>query len=238
VIEVRHVALPPGLSVLALRDPGGDLTLFVSDTLGPDRQRAAIKVALRASRRAKWEPTVIPGLAAAAAICGRTWFGGLLRALRAHSVVVTAATAATVAAAAASLALVPHHGSQLAPGATGQPGQAQRSAHGGSHGAGPHGSGAAHHGTSPHSGSTGQSGQAGPSPNPTASLVSGSPAPSSTPKRHTQAPSPSPTQRSPSSTPTPIPKHSASPTPTPTPSRGSGNGGDTCVKVLGITVCL
>ncbi len=225
MIAVKHVALPPGLSVLALRDPGGDLTLFVSDALGPDRQRAAIRVALRASRRANWETALIPGLAAAAAAYGRTWFGGLLRALRAHSVVTTAATAATVAAAAFSIALVPHHGSQLAPGSSGQPGQAQRSAHGGSSGAGPHGSGAQH----------------GPSPKPTTSLVSGSSAPSSTPTQHTQAPSPSPTQRAPSSTPTPWPTPTPTPTtssaPTPAPSQGSSGGG-TCVTLLRVTLCL
>ncbi len=54
MIRLSHVRLPPGLSVLASRGPGDDLTVYVSDQLAPERQRAAVREALRAFRRAGW----------------------------------------------------------------------------------------------------------------------------------------------------------------------------------------
>lgn len=54
MIRVSHISLPPGLSAIARRDADDELSVYVSDALDPARQRAAVRAALRASRRQPW----------------------------------------------------------------------------------------------------------------------------------------------------------------------------------------
>jgi DNA-directed RNA polymerase specialized sigma24 family protein len=82
VIRVSHVILPAGLSALARRGADGELSVYVSDTLDPDRQRAAV----RAARREGWR-TFLPVPSAVLLLApGVSWLRRAARALRAHPV--------------------------------------------------------------------------------------------------------------------------------------------------------
>jgi hypothetical protein len=209
VIRVSHITLPPGLSAFALRGPHDELSVYVSDALQPARQRAAVRIALRASRRAGWR-TALPAPSVALLLAlGVSWLRGAARVLRAHAVAWGTTTAVLAATSAAVyVAAVPHgHGPvasarPAAPATTYQPSQqaAQPTAH-------PH---PTHH-----------------SSQPPASAPAAAPAPLST-----VAVPPTPAPNAPSST----PPASASPTSAPSPSPSSGSGH--CIKLLGIQVCL
>jgi hypothetical protein len=212
VIRITHVSLPPGLSALAQRGPDGELSVYVSDTLPPERQRAAVRVALRASRRSGWRDAMLPvpslGLLIAAGLRGAG------RVLRLHwAAFGTAATVAAATAAAVYIAAAPH-GHQPATAArppapaTSQPAVPA-------------------HGTAPRPGrsrpATGPP-KAGPRTAPRAlATVAARPTPAS------KAPSPpaSSAPAPPSTSPSPRPR----PSPTPHQSRH-------CVKILGIRVCV
>jgi hypothetical protein len=216
VISVRHTTLPEGLSALALRDHGGNLTLFVSDAITPDRQRAAVRAALGASRRAGWRAVLIPLPIAAMLIHVRTGFSAFIKACQAHAA-VTAATVLAVVAAAVVVAVVPHRAAPPVsaantPAASSQP-------------AGP-GSSASHQGSAGHSR---HGNQAPRSSEPRTAASTGGPSASG------RAPSPAP---SPTVTPTarPTPTTSAAPTPSPSP-KPSSRGGP-CIWLLGIKVCV
>jgi len=226
VIAVRHVTMPEGLSVLAVRDPSGGLTLFVSDGICAERQRAAVRVALRACRRSGWRGTLIPALVPtlgasllARLARGRTWLGGITRILRAHAAVTTAATVLTVATAAVTVALVPQHGNHLASAGNG--------AHRSAQGSAVLGGRANHRGGGPRSRPKAHQ-RARPKPEPTTPVPSGSAAPSPARTHGTPTPSASPTSRAPTPT----------PTPTPSPTRSPGGSGGTCIWLLGLKVCL
>jgi hypothetical protein len=109
MIRISHITLPAGLHAIAQRGPDSELTVYVSDALPADRQRAAVRIALRASRRRDWR-ALLPVPAAAFLALG---LGGLRRAagvLRAHAVAWGTVSAAVAAAASAAvyIAVVPH----------------------------------------------------------------------------------------------------------------------------------
>ncbi len=110
MIRISHVPLPPGLSALAQRSPDGDLTVFVSDTLPADRQRAAVRTALRAARRPDWRAALPAPSAAVLLAFAAGWFRRAAGAARAHLVTFASASAVVVAAGAvaAYLATAPH----------------------------------------------------------------------------------------------------------------------------------
>jgi hypothetical protein len=215
VIRVTHVSLPTGLSALARRGPGGDLLVYVSQALTPDRQREAVRAALRAARGAGWR-----GLLPAPSLALLAFGAALLRraagALRAHAVAWgTAATVLAASAATVYLTLAPHHHGQP-PGADrpGGPGSGLVTGAGHPPGAGRAASHARHTSRSPQPGAGGRS---GPAPRPVVS-VTVSPRPST-------APSPAP-----STSPSPQPSSSASPSPRPKR--------HCIINLLGIRICL
>lgn len=216
VISVRHTTLPEGLSVLAVRNPGGNVTLFVSDAITPDRQRAAVRAALSASRRADWRAVLIPLPVAVMLTHVRTSLSAVIKACQAHAA-VTAAAVLAVAAAAAIVAVVPHRVAPHVSAANTPAGSAQPAGPGGS---------------ASHRGSTGHSRHGNHVPLGGGPSTAPSTGRSSAPGR---APSPAP---SPTATPTarPTPTTSAAPTSSPTP-KPSGGGG-TCIWLLGIKVCV
>jgi hypothetical protein len=216
VISVRHTTLPEGLSALALRDHGGNLTLFVSDAITPDRQRAAVRAALGASRRAGWRAVLIPLPIAALLIHVRAWFSAFIKACQAHAA-VTAATVLAVVAVAVVVAVVPH---RAAP-----PVSAANTPAASSQSAGP-GSSASQQGSAGHSRHRNRV------PRSTEPRTTASTGGSSASGR---APSPAP---SPTVTPTarPTPTTSAASTPSPSPKPSSGGG--PCIWLLGIRVCV
>lgn len=221
MIRVRHEPLPAGLSAVVRRRSGGDTDIVVSTLLTPARQRAAVRVGLRAARPADQRsvlPVPLLGLLALAWASARA----IARGLRLHPVaLVTAAGAVTtVAAAAVVIAVVPpQHGPEgSAHPATGAlsrpapapaPGQsAGRPARSSQPAAGPHSSGL---------------------PTPTVipvadHSVTASSGPSTTPGESR----PSPGSAQPSSTP------AAEPSPSPS----TGGGGGVCIDLLGLRVCL
>lgn len=241
MITVRHVRLPAGLSALALPGHDGNMTVFLSDTIAPDQQRAAVRAALGASRRAGWRGALLPVGAAALAFRSRSLLGGFVTACRNHAVLTAAAagTAATVAVATTVIALVPHHSQPVTSAGSASPGRTHVAVPGGQNSPA-HRPGAKHPNPARHSRRAGhQAAAPAPgSPKPTASATL--PGPTPTPR-----PSPTPTSR-----PTPTPSHSAHPTATPSPTptstgggggggggSGGGSGGGLCVWLLGVKVC-
>ena len=113
MIRVSHVSLQAGLNALARRGPADELTVYVSDALPPDRQRAAVRIALRASRRAGWRALLPAPSVALLLASGMTWLRRAASALRAHSVAWGTASAVLAAASTAVyFAAAPHqHGS-------------------------------------------------------------------------------------------------------------------------------
>jgi hypothetical protein len=240
VIRINHVTLPEGLSCFARRNPDGEFDVFVSRTLSADRQRAAVRLALTASRRAGWR-ALLPVPAAGLLAGFRGWLGrlgGIGRVLRLHPVASAASTAVVVAGAVVAATVLPHpHGrissGELRPPATGAPAPAPGSGHS-STGAPSTGS--------PRSRQHGQASETQPTPG-TTEKASPAPGHSTGPApTHGSAPAPSespqPTESESSSPvttqPSPTPAPSSQPSPTPT----SKGGGKDCIKLLGVTVCL
>jgi hypothetical protein len=235
VIRINHVTLPPGLSAFARRDSAGDLEVFVSRALPPDRQRAAVRVALRASRRAGWRGALLPVPVAGMLAGGRRWLRLVSRFVRAHLVATAAAAACALAVTEIVIAVLPQQpghvgGGQLpAPAAVAPPpGQSTHSAgrppaHARGHAAQPHptpGTAGAVGSPAPGGGTSAPGQNTAPAPGQSTTPASGhstTPAPGSS-----SQPTPSPVTSQPSSSPKPAPSHS----------------GNTCVKVLGLTICL
>jgi hypothetical protein len=220
VIRVRHELLPSGLSAVVRQRPGGETDIVVSTLLAPARQRAAVRVGLRATRRADQRsvlPVPLLGVLALAWASARA----IGRGLRLHpAALVAAAGAITVVTAAAVVIGVvpPQHGpvgsghpaaGALSPAAP-APGQsAVRPARSTQPAAGP--------------GSTS-------TPAPSVVPVADHPvAASSQPTPAPAEPEPSPGSALPSPT-TPA----AQPSPSPT----AGGGGGVCIDLLGLRVCL
>ncbi len=235
MIRVEHRSLPAGLSAVARQGERGDLTIVVSQSLDPDRQRAAVRAALRAARRNDWRLGLLPLPALIFMSATRSALTKLGHFLRAHTVATAFAGAATAAVVAATVVIVgmpaPHAPSAaLSPGAPGyqqSPGASQPTTTGRAHARARPGAP-----TPAHAGATAPGVVAevspGTSPQPT---PSGLPSPSASTSSPPGAP-----------TPAPGPSHSTSPsqpspTPSPSPTGGSGGGG-TCLRILGIVICL
>lgn len=217
MIRITHVSLPPGLNALARRGPDDELSVYVSDALPPNRQRAAVQAALRASRPSGWRPALLPVpslallLAASAA-----WLHRAATALRTQWAAWATATAVVAAGSAAVyLAVAPHgHGPVTAarpPAAsTSQP--------------------APHPGVTTHPVPSRR-----PASAPAAAPQAGPRALATVATRPTPAPGTSPP---PVATPSPRPTPTTSPTPPqPSPSP-TARGGRHCIKILGIRVCV
>ena len=233
--RIERTALPEGLQATAYRDPNDGLVVYVSSILDAKSQRAAVMVAIRASRRTEWWTGLLPPAGVAVLVALRAWLWRGAVVLKAQPVAWAAGTTATVTIAAAAGAFytaVPQHhhpaqaarqpapvtgqshqgGSQHhAPG--NQPGQAAQPVAGST--AGPGGSAG-----SGGSGSSGGSGGSGTASSHGQSTTLPSPAPSGS---LSQAPAPP-------ALPSPSPSPSASPSPSQQPG--------TCVFLLGVKVCL
>ena len=213
VIRVSRVSLPAGLSALARRGPADELTVYVSDALPPDRQRAAVRIALRASRRAGWHAMLPAPSVALLLASGATWLRRAALALRAHR--VAWGTASAVLAAASTtvyFAAAPHQHGPVGSAPPPAPAVSRSPV------AVP-----SQPGTHP---------RAQPSARTPAALPQGEPRPLATVavRRPTSAPTPAPSE---SSSP-PVPSISPSPEPSPAPTVRSRH----CIKVLGIRTCL
>ncbi len=219
MIRVRHERLPSGLSAVVRRRPGGETDIVVSTLLAPARQRAAVRVGLRATRLADQRsvlPVPLLGVLALAWASVRV----LARGLRLHPAALLTATGAATAvtAAAVVIAVVPQ---QHGPAGSGHPAAGALSP--------------AAPALSQSAGGPAPSTQPAAGPHNTSSPVPSvipvadrSVAASSqpTPAPDESEPSPGSAQPSPS---TP----SAQPSPSPT-----GGGGGICVDLLGLRVCL
>jgi hypothetical protein len=214
MIRVSHVVLPPGLNAMARRGSGAELIVVVSTALPPDRQRAAVRVALRAARRADGRARLLPLPVIALLAASRTWLRGILRACRAHWAMTAGAGVTAVAAAAAlvTFAVVPH--GHHSAGAARGPGHSRVQ------------------GSAPRAGAplpqpSRRSGAAG------SRVTPGAPTPASSARPRTPGSSPGPTPSA-SSAPSQSPSPSSSPAPSPSPTPSSSK----CLYILGIWVCL
>ncbi len=230
MIRVRHLTLPAGLSAVVRRESDGGLQVFVSDALAADRQRAAVRLALRSIRRSGWRAGLLP--VPIGVLLGPLWrrlvviSSPISRALRAH-VVGAAATAFVVAAGAAALIVaLPQHGGQATAGQQPGPGQVRAGSPGqtykpgSGHHAGPEPRRTVAASTSP---------GARPGPVTTAHPASATPSASGS-----AAPKPSASTAGPQPG-TPSPNPTAAPSPSSSPAAPTGV---TCVVVLGVWVCL
>ena len=223
MIRIRHLALPPGLSALLRQTPDGDVEIFISDALDPRGQRAAVRVALQSSRQAGRRTALLP-IPLVLLLAGiRFGLRAASRTLRVHAV-ASAATAGLVAASAAALivALPHHHGP---PSASKLP--------------------SAGHVHAPAPGrttSTSPQRSRNPRPAHTAPQARGLPQQTAAPASFPSTAAPSPVQNSataaPGASPAPSGSTSSSPTATPTPSQSPPTGGQPCLVILGVWVCL
>ena len=227
VIRVRHVTLPAGLSAFVRKDSHGGLEVFVSDALTADRQRTAVRLALRSirgqGRRAGLFPVPV-GL-----LLGAVWrsMRPITRALRSHAIVSSAAAFVAVAGAAALIAGLPQHHRPATAGPRLGRDQVHVAAPGRTHTAGKAGPGRRGRRTP---GAPG--GSAGAVPGPiTATPAAPSAAPSAS---KPAAPMPSTSAAAPQQS-TPSPTPTAAPSPSPSP---ASPGGVTCLVVLGVWVCF
>jgi hypothetical protein len=218
MIRVSHVTLPPGLSAFALRGPDDELSVYVSDVLAPDRQRAAVRIALRASRREGWR-TVLPVPSVALLIAlGMNRLRSAARMLRVHSVAWgTASVVAAAAAVAVYFVAGPHGHGPLSsarppvPATSYRPGPSQPAS---SPPPTAHPRSTRHGRSQPVAGAPTAAPQAAPAPLSTVAVL---PTPASSP-------------------PPSAPATSAPPAPAPSPSPSPGK--DHCITLLGIRVCL
>ena len=224
MIRVDHLSLPAGLRAIAQRTGPGELYVVVSDALDPAAQRAAVRTAVRAARRHAWEFGFLPLPAAAGVPALATGVRHLFRVLRAHLGVsaLTGTLAAGAATAAIFVLAVPQPSGHPAAIAPRSPGYA-RSAGTGFSGA--------------HAGS--QPGAPGPrQPSGTAPRVVTIVSPKTTVPHPGPAPQPTAT---PAQSQPPTPSSSAQPQPTTSTSSSSppsSGGGETCIYLLGVLVCL
>ncbi|HTZ92714.1 MAG TPA: hypothetical protein VMB74_09995 [Streptosporangiaceae bacterium] len=226
MIRVRHLTLPPGLSAVVRKDIDGRLQVFVSDALAPDRQRAAVRLALRSIRGSGWRTGLLTvPIGVLLGTFGRR-LAPISRALRTH-VVATAATAVVAAAVAAALIVaLPQHRGPTAAGPQPGLGQAPAVSPGPAHIAASSGPG---HGALPAPGGTGAA-STSPAPRPGPVTVAHS-APSAS---QSSAPEPGTSTGVPQPG-TPSPTATAAPSPSASPAAPAGV---TCLVVLSVWVCL
>ena len=217
MIRIRHLTLPAGLSALVRRGPGSELEIFVSDALDPASQRAAVRVALRSSRQAGWRAGLPLPLALLPAV-RNAWLRAVGKGLRTHAVASTAAASVAVAAAAALIVALPH---PHAPSSAGKlPGAGRiHAAPGRTASTPPRGSRSSRH--------VPRALRLPPQ------QTSPAPAPSSA-----ASPGRTSTAAGPSASSTPMSSATtSSPASAPAPSQPA-TGGETCLMLLGIWVCL
>lgn len=235
MIHLERVQLPAGLRALAYRDRSGNLVIFVSDELDAKAQRAAIMEAIRASRRAGWRKAGLLPVGIGVALAVRALLGQVRHAISAQPVAWAAAATATVVGAAAAGVFIASSPHPHAPSAAGQPGAPSVTQP-----------------TSQQAGGPGPHRRTGPpvavarvSPGPGQPATSGQPTPAPTgpsPTTQPPGPRPSPTSTQPGPSPTPAPTPTSSPppgpSPSPAPSPSPTGSPETCIVLLGITVCL
>jgi hypothetical protein len=224
MIRINHITLPAGLSAFARRDPAGDLEVFVSATLSHDRQRAAVRMALRASRRAGWRGALLPVPVAALLTGGHRWLGRISRVLRLHPLASAATATLTAAAGVAAVAVLPQQPGHVSTGQLPAPAAVAPPPGQGTHSAGHSGPHAHQNGARPH--------PTPETPGASQSTAAGHPAT----QAHGATPEPGQSTApgsgsSPQSSPSPS---TSQPSPTPSPTHSGNN----CITVLGITVCL
>jgi hypothetical protein len=230
MIRLRHLPLPSGLIVVVRKDTDGGLQVFVSDALAADRQRSAVRLALRSIRRTGWRAGLVPLPVGILLAAFRRSILPVTRAVRSHAIASSAAALVLAAGAAALIVGLPHHHEPAMAGQ--QPGRSQvhAPATGRTHVARDRGTG---HNPVP---TPGAIALAHPSASAPAGPVTTPGAPqSAAPSASQPAPAkPSkPAVPPPSGTPSPTQTAAPSPSPSPAPS-----GHAACLVVLGIWVCL
>jgi hypothetical protein len=226
VIRVRHLTLPAGLSAVVRKDSDGGLQVFVSDTLAADRQRAAVRLALRSIDRPSRRAGLLPVAVGLLLGTFRRSIMPIARAVRSHAIATSAgALLLTAGAAALTIGLTQHHGPALAGQGPGH-GQVHAPVAGQTHAAGKPGTG--------HNPGPGATAVAHRSAGTPPGVATATPAPQSA------APSASqPVPAGPSKSPVPPPSGTPSPTQTPASSPSpSASGGAACLVLLGVWVCL
>jgi hypothetical protein len=218
VIRLRKLQLPPGLCAVIHRGPDGDLAVFVSEALSAEQQRAAVRVGLRAGRKAGWHLGRLPLPAVALLAATAAALRALWTTTRAHTVATAATivTSATVATGALLIAVAPH---QHAPVSAGR-----QSAQGKVHATTPTLSAPAREVPRPRqTTSIAPVGKVQVSITPTAASGGGQPA-----TQGATPPAPS----------TPAPSCPCGSSPAPAPSPSPTPGSSSCVVLLGIWICL
>ncbi|HUC22634.1 MAG TPA: hypothetical protein VMA73_08000 [Streptosporangiaceae bacterium] len=228
MIRVRHLPLPAGLIVVVRRDSDGGLQVVVSDALAADRQRSAVRLALRSMGRTRWRAVLLPLPAGLLLDAVRRSIMPITRAVRAHAIASSAAALVLAAGAAALIVGLPQH---RGPTMAGQnPGRSQ--VHAPAAGRTPIARRPGHHPVRP----PGAIAVARPSASTPRGPVTATSAPQSAAPSASQ---PAPGNPSKSAVPlpsaTPSPTQTAAPSPSPSPPP-SGRGA--CLVILGIWVCL
>jgi uncharacterized membrane protein YgcG len=227
--RIERTPLPDGLQATAYRDKKDGLVVYVSNTLDAKNQRAAVMVAIRASRRTEWWTGLLPPAGVAVLVALRTWLWRGTVVLRAQPVAWAAGTTATVTVAAAAGAFytaVPqhHHPPQSARLPAPVTGPSQQG-------------GSQHHASGHQPGQAAQP-AAGSAPGPGGSAGSGGSGGSGKESSHGRSntvPTPAPTG---SQSQAPAPPASPAPSPSPSPSPSQSQPGGTCVFLLGVKVCV
>jgi hypothetical protein len=259
MIRIERAIMPAGLRAVAQRDADGVLVIYVSEALDPERQRAAVLEAVRASRRAGWRGGVPAGVAAFGSV--RLLLRRVAARFRTQPVAAmgwAGATAAVIAAAVAgalvlSTAASPHRPVKALGSRPGISVSASARPGGRAAGPGPGRSGSSGRrtgsgGASPGGGTAPGGGAAAPSRGTTAQApapTSGPPGgPTTGPPGGGGSSSP-PSQTPPASgsthpaAPTPAPSPPQTPKPSSSPSSSPpGSHTGPCVKLLAIHLCL
>lgn len=212
MIRVERVSLPDGLRAIAHRDSGGNLIIYVSNSLDAECARAAVRKAMRASRRPGWRAG-LPPVGAALLVALRQWLRRAVTALHAGPAVwATASTALVVGGSTAAVFIthVPHQHVSAAPARP--PAYSARP-------------------RQPRTRPARHRSQAQPA---AARPAESGRTPASRPKPGGSSHRPARPSPSPSPAPSPAPSPSAVPSPSPSPSGGSPGG---CLTILGIRVC-
>jgi len=230
MIRIEHENLPPGLNAIARRDADGNLTVVVSTAISPEEQRAAVREAIRAARQRDRRLGLLPLPALALLPLIRALLAKLGLVLRAH-VVESSVIGASVAGLAAAGVLFattphPHAGGNIAgsnpPSYQQSQAAGQPAAPGHSGGTKPTRPGPSHRTSASPGVPVGTSPRAGSQPSAAPSPSTGSSPTSGGGQAQSPRPSPSPPAASPS----------------PQPSSTPGGGGKTCVRLLGVVICV
>jgi hypothetical protein len=228
MIRLRHLPLPDGLIVVVRKDTDGGLQVVVSDALAADRQRSAVRLALRSIGRTGWRAGLLPLPVGVLLGAFRRSLMPLTRAVRSHAIASSAAALVLAAGAAALIVGLPQHHE---PAMAGQrPGHSQVHAPSAGRTSIAHGRGPGHN----------------PAPPPGAIAVArpsastpGGPVPATPVPQSAAPPGSQPAPANPSKSAVPQPSGTPSPTAAPSPSPSPPPSGHTaCLVILGLWVCL